>query len=115
MCIRDSANYREIEIGRTSPVGCFPASVSPYGALDMVGNVWEWCSSVGYWEAKYPYQFDDGREDLEREIWRAVRGASWYNERRFARCAYRDVGHPVNFSLIHGFRVVRPGSPPSEF
>jgi len=80
----------------------------------MAGNVWEWCSSVGYREARYPYRPDDGREDLERETWRAVRGGSWYNERRYARCAYRDDLRPGYFYIDIGFRVVLPGSAPSE-
>jgi len=109
------ANYDETGIGRTSPVGCFPAGASPCGALDMAGNVWEWCSSVGYAEAKYPYQADDGRENLGRETWRAVRGGSWYGGRRYARCASRDVNPPDLFDNNLGFRVVLPGSPPSGF
>jgi formylglycine-generating enzyme required for sulfatase activity len=105
------ANYSETGIGRTSPVGAFPAGASPYGALDMVGNVWEWCSSAGYTEAPYPYRADDGREDLERDVVRALRGGSWGDDQRDCRCAYRVDNHPDVFSDGVGFRVVFPGSP----
>ena len=37
------ANTRDTRIGRTSAVGMFPDGASPYGALDISGNVWEWC------------------------------------------------------------------------
>ena len=43
----------------TAPAGAHPAGASPYGALDMAGNVWQWVSSI---YRPYPYRDDDGRE-----------------------------------------------------
>jgi formylglycine-generating enzyme required for sulfatase activity len=105
----DRVNYDQTGIGRTSPVGCFPGGASPYGCLDMIGNVWERCSSVGYHEAAYPYRADDGREGLEENVVRALRGGSWFSVRRYCRCACRfDLG-PDYFDDYMGFRVVFPG------
>ena len=39
---RQLANYNR-NVGDTTPVDSYPKGASPYGALDMVGNVWEWC------------------------------------------------------------------------
>ncbi len=98
-------NY-DNNIGRTTPVGGYPDGASPYGALDMAGNVWEWMSTL---YRKYPYDAADGREDLEASGDRVVRGGSWVNAHRFVRCACRDWGYPVYRSSNYGFRVVAPG------
>jgi formylglycine-generating enzyme required for sulfatase activity len=55
----------------TAPVNAFPAGASPYGALDMSGNTWEWVSSA---YLPYPYNARDGREDLKPGPVRATRG-----------------------------------------
>jgi iron(II)-dependent oxidoreductase len=55
----------------TAPVDAHPAGASPYGVLDMAGNVWEWVSSA---YRPYPYRADDGREDPAPGPVRATRG-----------------------------------------
>jgi formylglycine-generating enzyme required for sulfatase activity len=53
------------------PVGSFPKGASPYGALDMAGNGWEWVSSL---YRPYPYDLRDGREDPAADQPRGTRG-----------------------------------------
>jgi formylglycine-generating enzyme required for sulfatase activity len=52
-------------------VGSLFKGASPYGALDMVGNGWEWVSSA---YKPYPYDPSDGREDLTQDQVRGTRG-----------------------------------------
>jgi len=106
----DFANTIESGIGTTSTVGCFPDGASPYGILDMGGNVWEWTRTI--WEPdkfSYPYRVDDGREELSektRQAPRVLRGGSYINYRWFARCARRFWYDPDYGSNYRGFRVV---------
>ncbi len=73
-----------------------PAGDSPCGAADMIGNVWEWCSSA---MAPYPYRADDGREDSSRDVWRVLRGAGWDTVlERNADCTFR-YAFPAHFYL----------------
>jgi len=96
------ANYDDTGIDATSAVGCFPGGASPYGALDMSGNVWEWCRTG--WQASYEnYQNADG---LDGTAARVGRGGSFASVARNVRCAYRFDFHPVVSNRIVGFRIV---------
>ena len=102
----DRANYSDAEIGSTSPVGAFPRGATPENegsAHDLSGNVFEWMRSL--WK-DYPYDPEDGREDMKAQAGRVVRGGSFYHGDRSVRAALRDHDDPGyrNFSL--GFRVV---------
>ena len=85
----DKANYRDTGIGTTCPVGCFPAGRSPYGVADMSGNAWNWLRSLMGRDLKqlefgYPYDADDGRENLDAgdDVLRGMRGGRVHRRAR---------------------------------
>jgi formylglycine-generating enzyme required for sulfatase activity len=98
---QDRANYAATGIGATSAVGLFPQGASPYGVLDMSGNVWEWCGTK--WRDGYNKTAD---ESPEGDNPRVVRGGAFYLEARYVRCAYRYWYSPLNWGWYQGFRVV---------
>jgi formylglycine-generating enzyme required for sulfatase activity len=83
---------------QTSAVGIYPLGASPCGALDMAGNVWEWCLN----QYDQPMDTEVGGDNR-----RVVRGGSWLYLRVGARCAFRDYDVPGGRYNDIGFRLVR--------
>ena len=97
----------------TTPVGAYPSGQSPYGCYDMIGNVWEWTSTLwgSDWRApefSYPYQAHDGREDLTADtcVFRLFRGGSFEDKIARLRCAARRWYAPEHAGKALGFRVL---------
>lgn len=108
----DAANSEETGFNAPCAVGLFPAGRSPYGCLDMAGQVWEWTTTL--WgddmttpHFLYPYA-DDGREDASAgsSIRRVLRGGCFSSTSLKACCSYRGSLEPDGFWRGNGFRIV---------
>ena len=89
-------NAGEHNLDQTTAVGLYPQGRSPYGILDLAGNVWEWCLN----KYEKPDDTSPGGED-----WRVLRGGSWYDVQDYARASYRTRYGPDNRYYDIGFRV----------
>jgi formylglycine-generating enzyme required for sulfatase activity len=95
--------------GTTFPVGSFPEGASWCGALDMVGNVWEWCND--WYDNKYYYANspvdDPSGPDSGQWRSRSLRGGSWDLVARYCRSSFRRNFVPTTRNDNIGFRASR--------
>jgi formylglycine-generating enzyme required for sulfatase activity len=96
-------NFSDSALHSTTDVGSFPTGASPYGALDVVGNVWEW---VADWYNE-TYYTTSPRENPQGPVsgqFRVLRGGSWATDSYNIRTAIR-LSNPPDFSVDEvGFR-----------
>jgi formylglycine-generating enzyme required for sulfatase activity len=93
-------------VGDTTPVGSYPSGASPYGVMDMAGNVWEWVNDW-YGEDYYRQSPRDNPPGPATGAYRVLRGGSWYCDDDSVRSACRGLYSPVSWSYSLGFRCVR--------
>jgi formylglycine-generating enzyme required for sulfatase activity len=97
----ESLGFRGDGFRFTAPVGSFPAGASPYGLLDMAGNVWEWVDS---WYQPYPG--NQTRDSDYGRTYKVVRGGSWLRYPTGLITTARDTCAPALRYDSIGFRCV---------
>lgn len=98
----DHCNSSETELGKTTPVKAYESvGASPYGVVDMLGNVAEWTCS---WYGQYPRSPSNSL--YFGRIQRVVKGGSWIHPIEWARVTFRGHYKPETQRSFLGFRIV---------
>jgi len=106
----DRCQHMRPEGAGPAPVGSYPTWASPYGCLDMIGNVEEWTDTEFA-----PYPGSQAPEMLGQGSYQVVRGGAWYQQEIVpipARCASRYPLDPASADAATGFRCVRDVAEP---
>jgi serine/threonine-protein kinase len=99
------ANYG-VMVDATTPVGSYPKGASPYGVLDMAGNVWEWCSDW-YGEDYYRGSPEYNPKGSTNGSYHVFRGGSWNAKALVLRASFRCLYTSDFDSGNLGFRLAR--------
>ena len=106
-----SANYKECGKDAVA-VGSYENGISPYGAYDMAGNVWEWVADL-YQKDYYAMLGDGVLNPMGPTIGntRVLRGGSWFNSAKSIRVTIRNDSDPLKAYNYVGFRCARNAIP----
>jgi iron(II)-dependent oxidoreductase len=99
------ANLGQRRLG-PAPAGAYAAGRSPYGCLQMVGDVWEWTST---WFDGYPgfrsFPYREYSEIFFGNSYRVLRGGSFATDVTVARNTFRNWDYPERRQIFAGFRL----------
>lgn len=101
-------------LGETTPVDAYPLGASPYGVVDLIGNIAQWTSTIHDAQRfTHPYRADDGREDLADSAWSRIdRGGCWLYTKDDLRADLRwSFSTTDRYDWLVGARLVRDTTP----
>lgn len=96
---------------KPNSVGSCPGGASPFGLLDMAGNVYEWCADwyAGDYYARSPRENPRGPAVGQKKV---IRGGAWASHADQLTTTHRASAKPTARTSVIGIRCVHPGPPP---
>jgi formylglycine-generating enzyme required for sulfatase activity len=94
-------NSSEAGLGHAEPVGTHTDGASPFGVLDMVGNVWEWCA-----DDYKPYPGHTSPFQIPADA-KVIRGGSFKSDQGHVTAMARNLDHASTRSPVIGFRCAK--------
>jgi len=93
-------------IGTTVPADVYLRGMSPYGALNMAGNVWEWVADI---HSRTYYSISPVHNPLgpDTGFFRVLRGGGWNSRDTYVRSMHRNRGAPTISHHFVGFRCAQ--------
>jgi iron(II)-dependent oxidoreductase len=101
---RERANLDQLAFG-TAPAGSYPDGASPCGALQMIGDVWEWTASTfGAYPGFRAFPYREYSEEFFGGPYRVLRGGAWATQPGAVTITFRNWDLPERRQLFAGFR-----------
>jgi formylglycine-generating enzyme required for sulfatase activity len=91
----------ETGLDHPEPVGAHPGAAGPFGALDMSGNVWEWC-----FDNYKPYPGQTSAFAIPDDA-KVIRGGSFKSDQEHVTTTTRNLDHASTRSPLIGFRCAK--------
>lgn len=104
-----TANLDQLAYG-CEPVGSDAEGASDCGAVQLLGDVWEWTSSFfdGY-PGFQAFPYPEYSEVFFGDQYRVLRGGSWATARQVLRPSFRNWDYPSRRQIFSGFRCASDG------
>jgi gamma-glutamyl hercynylcysteine S-oxide synthase len=105
----DRANLDQLAFG-CAPAGAYGDGCADCGAVQMIGDVWEWTSSEfrGY-PGFEPFPYPEYSEVFFGDEHKVLRGGAWATRRNVLRPTFRNWDYPKRNQIFAGFRCAGDG------
>lgn len=104
---RERANLDELSFG-CAPAGAYADGSADCGAVQMLGDIWEWTSSdFTAYRGFEAFPYPEYSEVFFGDTHKVLRGGAWATRRDVIRTSFRNWDLPIRRQIFAGIRCAR--------